>query len=141
MLEFLKNRAKRQKIQQKIEIMQAKAELLKYKALYAANSVRKNNTIINGAAKQIQANEDLKKMVADNLPDNTPAQQILQILQNDTVKELLTLAAKKFMLKGQVSSSDDDLISMYKELPSDIKKKVRDFAFDYIGKKQLVKTK
>jgi hypothetical protein len=131
MANFLKNYLRQRRIASQIEKYQAKAELMKYKTILQANKSKIKTTALTGATKQLQAAEDLKALVAETLPQNT----IVQILNNEMVQQLIKAASMKLMSGGAVSTADDELITMYKKLPTDIKGKVKDFALAYIGQK------
>jgi len=133
MFKFLKNAIKQRKIKSQIELIQSKAELLKYKAILSANVTRKKTTQMNGTLKELQSAENLKAEVAKTIPENSISSQILQILENPTVKQLITVGAVKLMGGESISAGDDELITLYRKMPKEIKEKLKDAAMSYIG--------
>ena len=131
MVNFIKAYLKNREFKAQIAKYQAKSELLKYKNNLQANKTRAKTQLIGGIQRQLESAETLKKYVAETNPES----QIIQILNNPTVQQLLRSVAVKLMGGGSVSATDDELITIYKKLPDDIKGKVKDFALNYIGGK------
>ena len=132
MANIIKNWLKARKIRRQIDKYQAKTELLKYKNSLQANKIRHKTIALGGVQKHLEAAEDLKKYVQETSPDNTPAAQIVKILENDTIQQLLRAAAFKFMGRGEIKRDDDELITIYKKLPEEVKNNVKDLAMNYM---------
>lgn len=129
MFNFVKNWQKSSKLKAQIEKYQAKAEVLKYKNALQANKSIAKRGVVGRALKEIEASDNLKEYIAENLPQS----ELIQVLNNPTVQQLIKAAAIKLMGGGSVSTQDDDLIQMYKALPNDIKQKVKLYAMEYIS--------
>lgn len=131
MFKNIKKWAKTRHIQAQIEKMRLKTELMKYKTIHQANIIRRKTTAMNGALRELEAAENLKNQVASTLEANT----LIQILNNETIQQLIKAATFKLIGGQSISANDDELIQMYKQLPADIKTKVKKFAFEYVGAK------
>ena len=129
MLSFFKNAGKKNRIRMQIEKMQAKAQLMQAKIAIETIKSKRELGFLTKAKSQIEASDELKKYVAES----TEANVILQILNNEGVQQLLKTVGMKLLSGGKVSANDDELITLYKELPHDIKAKVKEFAMDYVG--------
>lgn len=130
MFKFIEKIQKANKIRRDIEKYRAKAELMKYKNAMQSQKSNKSVIALKSYTKELQHAEDLKNAVASTLDKNV----VVQILENPTVQKLIQAGAIKLMGNGSISTNDDELITLYKKLPDDIKSKVKDFALDYIGK-------
>lgn len=131
MFKFLKNIQKAKKINLQIEKYKAKSELLTAKTAFEIKKNEKTGKVLDSTGKALQHAEDLKQQVKETLQEDT----IIQILNNPTVQQLIKAGAMKLMGGGSISTDDDELITLYKKLPVDIKSKVKDFALDYITQK------
>lgn len=129
MFKFIRKMQKTAKMKAQVEKYRAKAELAKYKAIATGNLSKQKVQKVNSAIREIEATEALKEKVAESLQENT----IIQILNNPSVQQILKAGAMKLMSGQAVKADDDELITLYKKMPDDIKAKVKDFAIDYIG--------
>jgi hypothetical protein len=139
MFKFFTNYTKTKRLQSQIAKYQAKSELLKYKNALQSNKIRHKTIALGGVQKHLEAADDLKRYVTETSPDNSPASQIVKVLENETIQQLLRAAAFKFMGQGEIKAGDDELITIYKKLPEDVKANVKDLAMQYMTQKKKVK--
>jgi hypothetical protein len=132
MFKWIKDAQKTLKIRRDIEKMRLKSDLLKAKSALYVNNSKQKAVKLTGALKMLEDAQALKDHVAAT---NEP-HMILQILDNPMIQQLIKAGAIKLMSNGQIRTDDDELITIYKKLPADIKDQVKTFALEYIGKTQ-----
>lgn len=128
---FLKNWAKQRKIRAEVDKARVKADLYKWKMTLHAQKEKKKSMEIAAATRHIEASEELKAVVSQYNEKNA----LIQILENDNVQILIKSVAAKLLGGGAVSVQDDELVTIYKKMPNDVKTKIKDFAMAYIGAK------
>jgi hypothetical protein len=129
MFKFIRNIAKAKKMQSQIEKYKLRTELTKYKLLRESQISKGKVSKVNSAIREIQSADELKKLVAELDQKNV----ILQVLENESVKNFIKIVGLRLMGGGTVSAGDDEIISLYKKMPDDIKNKAKTLLLEFAG--------
>jgi len=122
MFKFLKRWRTIAKTKNKVEVIRAKADLMRAKNYLNATKLRRKTADITAITKQIDNIEDLRDAVAATMPEKN---QVLEILNHPSVQTLINSYFLKKKLGEPIEKSE--IIQLIEQLPPDVIAKGKEY--------------